>query len=128
MTEKQDKPKKFDIFSLNETPVTLTYSELGAPPITFFLRPCLTQEEQEIRQQHFALQDKDRERAQHAHNVELLARLSTREPEGLPELAVDLRIFFLGEKPLNPMKVKVAADAMTRYYRVTQPAEFFRGV
>jgi hypothetical protein len=125
--------KPLDIFSLSEIPVTLTYVGLGAEPITFFLRPFLQKEDQDLRQAHFALTDKEREGAQHAHNVEMLARLSTRDPEGLTGFPIDdkgatgtkLRSFLTAD---SPMKVKVAGDALTRYYRVTQPAEFFRGL
>lgn len=120
-------PAAVNIFELMETPVTLTYAGLNVKPITFFLRPCLSQEEIELRQKHFALSDKEREEAQHLLNVELLARLSTRTPEGMPGLeTVGFRPFFLSEKPINPMKRKVAADAIALYWQVTQPAEFFR--
>lgn len=122
-----------NIFSLSEIAVTLTYSGFGVEPITFYLRPFLQRADQDLRQAHFALTDKDREGAQHAHNVEMLARLATRDPEGLRGYPADdkapaadkLRAFFADDAP---MKVKVAADALTRYYRVTQPAEFFRGL
>lgn len=120
-----------DIFSLTETAVTLTYAELGVPPITFFLRPFLQREEQEMRQAHFALTEKEREKTQHAHNVEMLARLSTRAPEGLPGMNGNKDVPDAVRKLLkeeSPMKIKVVSDALTRYYRVTQPAEFFRGL
>lgn len=120
-----------DIFSLNETAVTLTYAELGVPPITFYLRPFLQKEEQDLRQAHFALTEGEREKTQHAHNVEMLVRLSTKAPLGLPgvngkkDFGETLRALLIDPAP---MKVKVVADALTRYYRVTQPAEFFRGL
>lgn len=125
--------KAVDIFSLAEIPVTLTYTGLGLPPITFYLRPFLHREEQDLRQAHFALTDKEREQAQHAHNIDLLCRLTVRAPEGLPGFSVN------GDKKAGdalrklmaedtPMKVKLVGDVMTRYYRVTQPAEFFRDV
>lgn len=123
--------KQLDIFSLTETPITLTYKDLGVPPITFYLRPFLNKEEQDLRQAHAGLPDEDRARAQHAYNVEALVRLSTKPPTGLPgvngkkDFAEGLRALLL--EP-SPMKVKVVEDAMTRYYRVTQPAEFFRSL
>ena len=120
-----------DIFSLTEIPVTLTYAGLGVSPITFFLRPFLHREEQEMRQAHFALADSEREKAQHAYNVALLCRLATRAPEGLPgynsdgDVSDGLRVLLIESAPL---KVKICSDVLTRYYRVTQPAEFFRDV
>lgn len=137
---------KIDIFSIAETPVTLTYTELGVPAITFYLRPFLQREEQEMRQAHFALTDAAREKAQHAHNVEMLAELSTRAPEGLKgmngnkDVKGALKNLLKIEKETgtpeeirvietkNAMKVKVVADALTMYYRNTQPKEFFRGL
>lgn len=128
--------KAVDIFSLAEVPVTLTYAGLGLAPITFYMRPFLYREEQEMRQAHFALTDEQREKAQHKHNVELLSRLTVREPEGLPMNGNGNKAFLMAKGPGDvlremleedtPMKVKLVADALTRYYRVTQPAEFFR--
>ncbi len=123
-----------DFFSRQETPITVSYTQMGGPAMTFFLRPFMLKAEHDARQAHFALDDNEKEEATPAHNLEMLASLSTRAPEGVPDFPVNfagggvadaMRVFF-GDG--NPMKVKVVADVMTRYYRVTQPAEFFRGV
>ncbi len=128
--------KVVDIFTLGEVAVTLTYTGFGAPPITFFLRPCLTDEEQALRQTQLTKPDKEREAGKHTHNVEMLALLSVREPEGIANFAGDIRTHFALETQKgdaqtttrNLMKRKVASDALTRYLTITQPAEFFRSV
>jgi hypothetical protein len=121
-----------DIFGMTDVPVTVTYEGMGGGSMTFHLRPWMQKEERDARQAHFALADEEKEKKTPEHNLEMLAGLSTRAPEGVPGfvptnlgVAGDIRNFF-GDG--NPMKEKVVADVMTRYYRVTQPAEFFRGV
>jgi hypothetical protein len=124
-----------DLFTLTEIPVTLTYTGFGAPPFTFFLRPCLNEEEQALRQTMLALSDKEREAGKHAHNVEMVARLATRTPEGIVNFSGDIRKHFAlgpvedkGAEQRNLMKRKVVNDVLTRYYSLTQPSEFFRGL
>lgn len=118
-----------DIFSVTEIPVTLTYPSVGVT-LKFFLRPCLVREEQQMREQFMTLKDDERAAKNHAHNVEMLARLMVREPDGVPsfpndgsELSRRVRTFFGDE---SAMKEKIAAEIMTLYYRVSQPLEFFR--
>ena len=127
MTEKT----QVDIFNLGEIPITVSYTEMGAEPMTFYLRPFLLGEEQKARAAFFALTDEEREREQGPYNVRLVAALSTRAPEGVPGFTdtghtqANMLAYF-GDG--NPMKEKVLADVMTRYSRKTQPAEFFRSV
>lgn len=122
---------RVDIFNVREIPVTVSYTEMGAEPMTFFLRPYLLKEEQKSRAAFFALTDEKQEKEQGAHNARIVGALSVRAPEGVPgftstgDLAHDIWSFF-GDG--NPMKEKVLADVMTRYSRKTQPAEFFRSV
>lgn len=112
-----------DIFNLNETPVTLTYASLGAAPITFYMRPWLLKDDEDTRQAFFALTDEEQEKQRGQHNVEMLARLSTRSPTGIPNFTGDIRSFF-GDG--TPMKEKVVADVIRRYNLIIQPEEFFR--
>jgi hypothetical protein len=129
MTEKTS--GQVDIFSLEEIPITVSYTEMGAEPITFYLRPFLVRDEQKARAAFFALTDDEQEKEQASHNVRMVSALSVRAPEGVPGFAAtgnpaaDIQTFF-GDG--NPMKEKVLADVMTRYSRKTQPAEFFRSV
>lgn len=126
MTDETKEP--VDIFSLTEIPITLTYEGMGVAPMTFFLRPYLLKEEQDARQAFYALTDVQQEQEKPKHELRMLAALSTHEPEGVPgfdPLVHNIADFFGGE---HPMKRKVVSDVMTRYYRVTQPKEFFRGL
>ena len=142
MSDQKTPADQVDLFTLTEVPVTLTYAGLGAPPITFFLRPCLNREEQALRQTMLAQPDKDREAGQHAHNIEMLSRLSVHEPEGFVSYAGSIRKHFALEPApekddataaaqrelRNMMRRKVLNDAMARYIGITQPVEFFRGL
>ncbi len=118
-----------DIFNLNETPIRLSYPELGLKePMIFFMRPYLLEDEQEVRQAYYALTDAEKERGKPTHERRMLASLSTRAPENVPGFDAEshtIESFFADD---NPMKRKVVSDVMTRYYRVTQPSEFFQGV
>ncbi len=128
--EEEKTEAKVDLFVLGEVPVTVSYPIPGVAPISFFLRPYLNIETEAARQAFFALTDEERQKQNTAHNIDMLARLSVRPPEGLlnfpaTENAASAMREFFGDG--NPMKEKVVADVLTRYYRVTQPAEFFRG-
>ena len=130
-----------DLFTVTEVPVTLTYDGLGAPPITFYLRPCLNSEEQLLRQAQLALPDKDRQAGIHTHNMEMATRLEMRVPDGIVNYAGNIRSQFALEdenvedgaeqtrrQQRNLIKRKVLADLMSRYYLLTQPSEFFRSL
>lgn len=133
MSETQSKQSSF--FNQTETEVTVTYKNLGqTEPMKFFTRIFLSKEEKELRQKFFGLTAEEKEAGQHAHNVEVLASVSTKAPENVPEFPViettDLKevqkaitAFFSGD---NPMKQKIAADVVGLYFNKTQPAEFFR--
>lgn len=117
-------------FDTTEVEVSLTYDFLSQEaPMKFFLRPQLAKEERQARQVFFALPMEDREAKQHEHNVNMLAMLSTREPENVPtfklkgDLGSCIREFFSGE---NVMKKKVVEDALSLYFAKSQPVEFFR--
>lgn len=119
-----------DLFNLDEIEVTLTYPFLKQKePIRFFLRPLLDAEEKAARQTFLGLTEAERERKKNDFNIKLLAGLAVREPENLPtfentgNLAASLIGFFSGG---NAMKQKVADDALTIYYGMIQPSEFFR--
>ena len=125
-----------DLFTVTEVRVTLTYDGLGAPPINFFLRPCLNSEEQLLRQAMLALPDKDRQAGIHTHNIEMVHRLQVRDPEGIVNYAGSIRSHFELTTPeedssvarANLMKRKVLGDVLSRYYLLTQPSEFFRSI
>lgn len=131
MSSSDSNPTVVDIFSVTDVPVTVTYEEMGVAPMTFHMRPYMLKEDRDARQAHFALSDDEKEQKTPEHNLLMLSSLSTRAPEGVPgfesagNVADDIRAFF-GDG--HPMKEKVVADVMTRYYRITQPAEFFRSV
>ena len=122
----EEKTEQVNIFNLHEVPVTVTYSKLGAEPITFYLRPCLVGDDQDERQAFLSLKDEEQAKARAPHYAEMLHRLSVRPPTGLPDdFTGDIRTYF---NDGNPMKEKVAADVYNRYNLMTQPEELFRSV
>lgn len=125
-----------NIFGTNPVEIILEYpflTDQGFEPVKFFLRPLLEKEERTARQAFFALTDAEREEKQFDYNVEFLATLSVKPPEGLPEFQYDSDLAgsirsFLGKAKEDAMVVKIIEDAQTEYFRRTQPKVFFRGV
>lgn len=61
--------------------VTVTYNE----PITFHLRMIGVAEESELRQKMFGLSEKEKAEKSFQNNVDLLADLSVKSPDGIDE-------------------------------------------
>lgn len=131
------KPDAF--FAMDRIPVRLTYGFTDPPTvITFFCKLALTSEDEQARQAFYAQPEGDRVAGQHAYYVDLLCRVTTKRPDGLPGfeefyqsregLTLEVLRGALREYLSEPseMKVKVVADAIEQYNRLSQPAEFFR--
>jgi hypothetical protein len=121
-----------------EFDVTLTY-EWTKDPIVFPCRQMLNTEEKEARLKFYAQPDEDQEAGKHSYHVEMLASILSGRPRGLPgydailestlgdepkeRLRDALRIYL---KDPRPRAIQIAADAIERYARMSQPKEFFR--
>ncbi len=95
--------------------------------MTFFMRLQMSKEAAEANQKFLALTPEEREAKDHDNNVDLLANLSTRHPEGVPtyeesgNVQDSLRAFFAGA---NQMKQKLCMDVLNRYFKKVQPKEY----
>lgn len=148
MSEKKQ-PKTEQTESINwldatELTVPITYLGIfGAKPVNFFFSILMSEAEKELRQKHFALPDEEQPAARHRYNVEMISKLSTRAPEGLPGFDEALEQARTGGEDFTdlqriqaaiyavlisetPARVKLADDTLTYYTTINQPAEFFR--
>jgi hypothetical protein len=158
-----------NFFEMDRITVPLTYLFTEPPTaIRFFCKLALSNDDAAARQAFYSKPDADQQAGQHAYNVDFLARITVKAPEGLPGFDDFVRETIAreanaapaeatpeGEAPKpkldpativtgnlsdarirellaafladdNPMKRKVAADAIQLYNRYTQPPEFFR--
>jgi hypothetical protein len=133
--EQATKPAKAtqSFFDMDNIPVRLTYGFTDpATVITFYCKLALADDDRDARQKFYAQPDAEQAAGLHAYYVDLLARITVRQPEGLPgfdfpagtEVAAAIREFFADAG--NAMKRKIVADAVEQYNRITVPAEFFR--
>lgn len=140
MTEAKEPAKeqtKADFVSIDTIPIILTY-EFGDSPtvIKFKCNIAYTADDRAARQAYYALPDGDKDKGAFRFNVDMLSRIVSEIPEGLPgftrqgatdqpllTLADAIKAYFgTGE----PILQKIAADAIDRYNVLSQPAEFFR--
>lgn len=117
----------------SDVDVTLTY-DWAPEPIVF---PCvllLNADQSDFRQKFYAQPAADVEKGLHNYHVEMLAKIGSRPPSGLPgfaELAAEcdgdfraaIKAYLGGGEP---RAVRIAQDAIEMFNRVTQPREFFR--
>jgi hypothetical protein len=151
-----------NFFEMDRITVPLTYLFTEPPTaIRFFCKLALSNDDAAARQAFYSKPDADQQAGQHAYNVDFLARITVKAPEGLPGFDDYVRNTIAGEANAepgesrpevdpasivignindgrirellsaflgddNPMKRKVAADAIQLYNRYTQPPEFFR--
>lgn len=102
--------------------VTVTF----AKPVTFFLRMIGIAEENRLRQKMFGLTEKEQDDKSYQNNVELLAELSEKQPEGFFEPGVIakglpdeiVREYF---KEKTVIKERLAEYAMRAYFLRLQP-------
>lgn len=138
MSETETKEQTF--FDMDRIPVRLTYQFTDpATVITFFCKMALSADDESARQAFYAQPKAEQDAGEHAYYVDLLSRVAVAKPDGLPgfdefandrfvkgtdETAGELIKAFLSEP--SDMKKKIVGDAITRYNRIIQPAEFFR--
>jgi hypothetical protein len=132
-----------DFFNQTAIEVTVTYPFLKqTEPMRFFFRVQMAKEEKEARQVFFGLTEDEQEAKRTEYNAKLLASLSTKLPENVPtleefyrqresetEISFNTLVKDVIEKFFNsdnPMKQKIAADALNLYFSNSQPLEFFR--
>lgn len=145
MTEAKEPAKeqtKADFVSIDTIPIILTY-EFGDSPtvIKFKCNIAYTADDRAARQAYYALPDGDKDKGAFRFNVDMLSRIVSEIPEGLPgfevrgsatatpeagqaaSISAAIKEYFgTGE----PILQKIAADAIDRYNVLSQPAEFFR--
>jgi len=127
-------------FGMTKIPVRLTYQFTDpATVITFYCKMALADDDKAARQSFYSQPDADQARGLHAYYVDLLVRVTVAKPDGLPGFDEFLQNYADKELPselkkamqeffadASSMKVKVVADAIEQYNRITQPVEFFR--
>lgn len=59
-------------------------NQICPDPVEFWAKPFMEKDHRELMQKHFGLSDKEREAAQHSHNVAMLAKLAGKPPKGVP--------------------------------------------
>ena len=117
--------------------VTITY--LFTDPETVIKLRCkmvMTADDKAARQAFYAQPDGDRDAGLYAYQVDMLGRILSDWPEGLPGFEVYTGEPFTpaaGRAAINeyfatgePILRKIANDAIERYTVISQPAELFR--
>lgn len=105
--------------------ITLTFKE----PITFHLRLISIDEENQLRQKMFGLSEKEKTEKSYQNNVDLLADLSTKLPDGMfgdavPKCPTDcaVREYFADKTVL---KERLADYAVSAYFaKITPTIDF----
>lgn len=123
-------------FKMTEVEVPLTYNFTDPPTqIVFPCRLMLSDEDKDFRQAFYAQPEGDQANGLKDYQIEMLSRIVIREPFGLPGFSkyykdhvaegvgAALRSYLAGPEP---MKQKIAEDAIQVYTTRTQPPEFFR--
>lgn len=138
MSENAKEQTKADFVAINSIPVILTY-QFGETPtiINFKCKIAYTADDRAARQAFFGLPDGDRSKGEFRFNVEMLSRIVTEVPDGLPGFIVPTSTELKPREALRaainsyfetgePILQKIAGDAIDRYNILSQPAEFFR--
>lgn len=105
--------------------VSVTYGK----KITFFLRMIGIAEENALRQKAFGLTEEEKAEKEYRNNVEILAELSEKLPDGIfdekvPKTPANLAIKdFFAEKTV--VKERIAYYAVRTYFLRLQPEESF---
>ena len=109
--------------------VTVTYKK----PVTFHLRMITIPEESALRQKMFGLTDEEKAEKSYQNNVDILADLSVKSPDGIDEkikasgkvtdFAKEVVQAYFAERTV--LKERLAEYAVRGYFYKLQPEVFF---